>query len=102
MSPTKGTPAVTLDSAIATLRERHDRKGHTPTNVVGYCAESDGISAGYCEDGVYLAALLATTARPQTEPLRDWQRDLLSDDADGRTLPQVVADLLGVKSIDLR
>jgi len=50
------------------------------------------------------AALEAASDRPEpvAPDLRGWQRDLLSFDADGLSLDQVVADMLGVKSVSLR
>jgi hypothetical protein len=47
-----------IAEAVERIRANHDRSsGHVPTNTIGYCGESDGISAVYCETGVLLAAI---------------------------------------------
>jgi len=51
---------------IATRRGGHVLKGHTRTNTAGYCAESDGVSATWCDDGLYLEALDRALTQPQT------------------------------------
>jgi hypothetical protein len=56
--PTLGNVESKVSEAVERIRAHHDRSsGHVPTNTVGYCGESDGISAAYCETGVLLAAL---------------------------------------------
>jgi hypothetical protein len=47
-----------IAEAVERIRANHDRsRGHSRTNIVGYCAEPDGISAAYCEIGILLEAL---------------------------------------------
>ena len=47
-----------LAESVEGVRSHHDRTlRHSPTNVIGYCAEPDGISATYCETGILLAAI---------------------------------------------
>lgn len=83
-----------------------------PMNICSDVVGGDINGPDYCPCSFDYEALAAEYQRhlaaapppldPRPEPLRDWQRDLLSVDADGRTLDQVVAGLLGVKSVNLR
>lgn len=51
-----------IAESVERVRSHHDRTlGHRPTNVVGYCATPDDVSAvhlaEYCEIGILLAAI---------------------------------------------
>ena len=61
-----------------------------------YCSANHDRIGGDCALAVH------ECPPPADEALRDWQRALLSFDADGQSLDQVVADMLGVKSVNLR
>lgn len=62
---------IQLHEAIERIRSHHDRSsGHVPTNTIGYCGESDGISATYCETGVLLMAIPADTQAAFTDGYR--------------------------------
>jgi hypothetical protein len=61
-------------STMAEIREWHDLKGHSRSSEPGWCAESNGVTATYCEHGLLLAEIarlegLVMVYRPVYEAL---------------------------------